>query len=520
MNKLKTARVVVQTIVFLFAAISLFLLSFPFKFITTKEFFFTSPSLLIFAYIAAQYITAAMFVLAVFVVLALLFGRVFCGWICPYGAVMDFFAFICRPFRKWRESAPSKGLMSKYYILLAFFILAVLGFQFVWIFEPITIFSRFINLSFFPFVNTITDKFFQYMIINHNFGESVYDALRSNIFDSRSIAFRYQFIFFLLFIIPVFAALYKKRFWCRYICPLGASLGILSIKPKFPLRKGSCRLNCGKCGQICRSNAIRHDGSYIPSECVMCMDCANLKCGVKDKKAVKPSPLAGEGLAKQEGEGYAVAVNPTLQTSNSTLPKGITRKQFLFWGSGVLAAVYMFGRKAYGTGKKTNHPVIRPPGAMPEKQFKEACVRCGNCMKVCTTNGLQPVMLESGIDGIWTPEMDNIIGYCEYSCNACGRVCPTQAIKALSMEEKMQWRMGKAEVIKDRCVPWKDGIECLVCEEHCPVPSKAIKLVKETINGTEAEVPVVDLDLCIGCGVCENKCPVEGRHRGIVVETL
>ncbi|MCL1972279.1 MAG: 4Fe-4S binding protein [Endomicrobia bacterium] len=496
MNKLKTARIIVQITAFLFASVSLFLLSYPFKFITAKEFFLTSPSLLIFAYIAAQYITAAIFILTVFIALALLFGRVFCGWLCPYGAVMDFFAFLCRPFRKWRESAPSKGLMSKYYMLLGFFILAVLGFQFVWIFEPITIFSRFINLSFFPFVNAITDKFFQYMIINHNFGEGVYDALRNNIFDSRSIAFRYQFIFFLLFIIPVLAALYKKRFWCRYICPLGASLGILSVKPKFPLRKGSCSLNCGRCEQICRSNAIRHDGSYIPSECVMCMDCMASNCRQSIECRVK---------SEDNGSGK---------------DKGITRKQFLFWGGGVLAAIYMFGRKAYGAGKKTNHPVIRPPGSMPENQFKEACVRCGNCMKVCITNGLQPVMLESGVDGIWTPEMDNIIGYCEYSCNACGRVCPTQAIKALSPEEKMQWRMGKAVIIKDRCVPWRDGIECLVCEEHCPVPNKAIKFVKEIINGMETEVPVVDLDLCIGCGVCENKCPVYGKPRGIVVEPL
>ncbi|MCL2144641.1 MAG: 4Fe-4S binding protein [Endomicrobia bacterium] len=506
MNKLKTVRIAVQTTVFLFAAISLFLLSFPVKFIETKEIFLTSPSLLFSAFIAAQYITAGIIILAVFVVLALLLGRVFCGWLCPYGAVMDFFAFLCRPFRKWRESAPSKGLMSKYYMLLGFFVFAVLGFQFVWIFEPITIFSRFINLSFFPFINTITDNFFQYMIINHNFGEGIYNSLRNNIFASRSITFKYQFIFFLLFIIPVFAVLFKRRFWCRYICPLGACLGLLSIKPKFLLRKEACCLNCGKCEQMCRSNAIRRDGSYIPSECVMCMDCTtlkcgvwSLKCGVKDKKAV----------------------NSTLQTPNSKQHyKGITRKEFLFWGGGVLAAIYMMGRKAYGAGKRIKNPVIRPPGAMTEKEFKEACVRCGNCMKVCITNGLQPVMLESGIDGVWTPKMDNIIGYCEYSCNACGRVCPTQAIKALPMEEKMLQKIGNAVIIKEKCVPWKDGVECLVCEEHCPVPDKAIKFEKEIVNGIEVDVPVVDFHLCIGCGVCENKCPVEGRARGIVVSPL
>lgn len=500
MNKLKTARRTVQAIAFIFAAVSLFILSFPFKFIETKEFFLTSPSLLTFAMIAAQYITAGIVVLAVFIIAAMLFGRVFCGWLCPYGAVMDFFAFLMKPFKKWKEKSPAKALMSKYYILAAFFVLAVLGFQFVWIFEPITVFSRFINMSLFPFVNTVTDKFFQYLIINHETGEAVYDVLRNNIFDSRSITFRYQLIFFILFIIPVLAVLFRKRFWCRYICPLGASLGILSIKPKFPLRKEACKLNCGKCEQMCRSNAIRHDGSYIPSECVMCMDCTTLKC-------------------YQPGS-EAPVIKKTEECKNAVKAAGISRRDFLYWGGGALAAIYMFGRKTYGAGRRKKSPVIRPPGAMTEKEFKQACVRCGNCMKICITNGLQPVMLESGIDGIWTPKLDNITGYCEYSCNACGKVCPTQAIKALDIAEKEKIKIGNAVIVKEKCVPWKDGIECLVCEEHCPVPDKAIKFVKETINGVDVDVPVVDYHLCIGCGVCENKCPVEGKERGIVVEPV
>jgi MauM/NapG family ferredoxin protein len=500
MNKLRAARVTVQIIAFLFASAALFLLSFPFKFIETKELFLTSPSLLTLAMIGAQYVTKGVIVLAVFVMLALLLGRVFCGWLCPYGAVMDFAAFLAKPFRKTRENTPGKGLMSKYVLLFIFFLAAVLGFQFVWVFEPVTVFSRFINLSFFPFINTVTDKFFQYMIMNHDFGEGIYYALRNNIFDSRSISFHYQIVFFLLFIIPVIAVIFKRRLWCRYVCPMGASLGILSLKPKFLLRKEACRLNCGKCEQLCRSNAIRHNGSYIPSECVMCMDCTALKC----YKPVKAETVMKNAREKDSADNAGK----------------ISRKQFLFWSGLTVASIYMVGRKAYGAARKSKNPVIRPPGAMPEKEFKQACVRCGNCMKVCITNGLQPVMLQSGIDGIWTPAMDNITGYCEYSCNACGRVCPTQAIKALSPEEKVNVKMGQAEIIKEKCVPWKDGIECLVCEEHCPVPDKAIKLVPAVVNGQEVEVPVIDLEKCIGCGVCENKCPVEGRKRGIVVKPL
>jgi len=502
MNKLKAARIAVQISAFVFAVISLFILSFPVRFISTKEFFLTSPSLLLYAQIAAVYFAKGMIVLALFVILALLFGRVFCGWLCPFGAVMDFFAFIVSPFKKRSESPPAKGLLSKY-ILLAFFgVSAILGFQFVWFFEPVTVFSRFFHLAFFPFVNAVTDKGFQYAIMNYNVGENLYYLIRDNLFSARQISFNYSLVFLVMFIVPVLMVLYKRRFWCRYICPLGASLGILSIRPAFPLKLAKCKIRCGKCENMCRANAIRRDGTYIPSECVMCMDCAALECRRPETAGVPAvEPASAEPAAEPKD-------------------KGITRKQFLFWGSGVLAAIYMIGRKAYASSRKTAASLIRPPGAMPEREFKQACVRCGNCMKVCVTNGLQPSMTESGIDGIWTPKMDNLIGYCEYNCNACGQVCPTQAIKSLPMEKKTEFRMGLAEVHQDRCIPWKDGISCIVCQEHCPIPDKAIKLESRVIKGNTVDIPVVDIELCIGCGICENKCPVEGRKRGITVQPL
>ncbi|MCL2485603.1 MAG: 4Fe-4S binding protein [Endomicrobia bacterium] len=494
MNKIKILRIAVQIISFFLISASFFLLSFPLKFINARDFFLSSPSLVAFAALAAQYVILSFLIVLIFVILALVLGRVFCGWVCPYGTVMDCFAFIVKPFKKWRENAPSKMLMSKYVLLVFFLALAVLGFQIVWLFEPITVFNRFLSLSFYPFINASVDKTFQYTIMNYNFGEGIYQFLRVNIFDARQMSFAYSFLFFVFFIIPVLLVLYKRRFWCRYICPLGASLGILSVKPFVKLNLQKCKLHCGKCENMCRVNAIRRDGTYIPSECVMCMDCVTLQC-----RQIEELKLKSEDNDKN---------------------KGVTRKQFIFWGSGVLAALYMAGRKVYASGNSVSSPVIRPPGSISERKFKQACVRCGNCMKVCVTNGLQPVMTETGLDGIWTPQMDNYIGYCEYNCNACGHVCPTQAIEALSMEEKMKRRIGKAEIIKDLCIPWRDGISCLVCEEFCPIPDKAIKFVPEIINGQQVDVPIVDLYLCIGCGVCQNQCPVEGRNRGIMVRPL
>ena len=98
---------------------------------------------------------------------------------------------------------------------------------------------------------------------------------------------------------------------------------------------------------------------------------------------------------------------------------------------------------------------------------------------------------------------------------------PTHAIASLSLEEKKQHKIGTAHFDKTRCIPWHYGENCMVCEEHCPLPDKAIKFRKEsvqTIDGKQSEalLPYVDESPCIGCGICVTRCPVEG-DRGIFI---
>ena len=160
--------------------------------------------------------------------------------------------------------------------------------------------------------------------------------------------------------------------------------------------------------------------------------------------------------------------------------------------------------------------LIRPPGALEEAQFLRRCVKCGECMKVCITNGLQPTFLEAGLEGIWSPVLVPRIGYCEYRCTLCGQVCPTGAIKRLDLAEKEKIKIGLAMIDKSRCLPYAHATQCIVCEEVCPTPKKAIWFEKakvKTRDGKEMMLkqPRVDLDLCIGCGICETKCPVLGQ---------
>jgi ferredoxin len=163
---------------------------------------------------------------------------------------------------------------------------------------------------------------------------------------------------------------------------------------------------------------------------------------------------------------------------------------------------------------RPNPALIRPPGARPEEEFLQLCVRCGECMKVCLTGGLQPTLLEAGLEGLWSPRLVPRMGYCEYNCTLCGQVCPTQAIRRLLPDEKKKLRIGLAVIDPSRCLPYAFQTNCIVCEEHCPTPRKAIWFEEKEVlthagERRRVKQPRVDIELCIGCGICETKCPVQ-----------
>ena len=115
-----------------------------------------------------------------------------------------------------------------------------------------------------------------------------------------------------------------------------------------------------------------------------------------------------------------------------------------------------------------------------------------------------------------TPVLHPRLGYCEYNCSLCGQVCPTGAIPKLPLEVKKKAVIGLAIFDKNQCLPYAKKMNCMVCEEHCPISNKAIRFESvEEVDYSGKRItlkrPYVVDDLCIGCGICEYVCPLEEK---------
>ncbi len=436
--------------------------------------------------------------------LTLVLGRSFCGWVCPLGVMVDIADRLWAP-KNQGKIGRTKLRPLKTWFLVFFVIAAISGVQFVWILDPIPLTWRTFGAVIFPGLTLGLNGFFNLLInlgANWDWLYESYDWFTFTITPLETHVITGWFVVAVMFVIILGLSAISRRFWCRRLCPLGALLGLVA---KFSLLQrvvveDTCT-ECGLCSKRCKMGAIEDDFETTEkSECILCLNCADdCRKGKTIFTFRKPSrQLSAVDLGRRSAIG--------------TVAGGV--------GTGV--AIHFLDPTV-----TTSQWLIRPPGAREEAEFLDRCIRCNECVRICSTTGkcLQPLHFEEGVQAFWSPIADYSSGYCEFTCNLCGLVCPTEAIEPIPLEEKKRTKMGVAEIYKEICIPYKDKENCIVCEEHCPTSPKAIEFRPKVAildDGTERPFlePFVRTGRCIGCGICEDKCPVEGHKAIRVVRRL
>jgi polyferredoxin len=209
------------------------------------------------------------FILWSFVAISMLFwGRgVFCGWLCPFGALQELINLLAQRLGIRQIALPfelhERLWMLKYVIFLV--ILAV---------SLHSIMTAFGIAEIEPFKTAITMKFMR----------------------------DWHFVGYALLLL--FAGLFIERFYCRYLCPLGAALAIPARMRMFEWlrRYRECGAECHLCARQCTVQAIHPLGAINPNECIYCLkcqanyfdhdNCLHLKRRAERRRGRAPTPAA------------------------------------------------------------------------------------------------------------------------------------------------------------------------------------------------------------------------------------
>jgi len=259
---------------------------------------------------------------------------------------------------------------------------------------------------------------------------------------------------------------FKKRFFCTNICPVGTVLGFISRFAPFQIRINTdkCKV-CSLCAKSCPCGAIDFKNHTVNNKiCVRCFKCLP-KCEHGALYyGLQKTPKAKFSLKRREflKAGLVLAVFGT------ALKGGIVLSQKLF---------------------QKLKQVILPAGADNPQDFANRCLNCNLCVQNCPMKIIKPATIDTPFVHL---EYGN--SYCRFDCHRCSSVCPSGAIKRLTLIQKQHTKIANAVINEDMC------IKCGVCSFECP---------KKIIIKQKGKAPVIQFDKCIGCGKCATVCPVK-----------
>lgn len=426
--------------------------------------------------------------LVILMVLTLLFGRVYCSFLCPLGIFQDIVIRISNfARRKAGSGRRPKMKYSKPHNVLRYSILVLSGISLVFMFTyPLALLDPYSNYG---------------RIVRHVFGtvEMSMTNLLSGIFPATfytqqyvsigTFAFVYSLAF--LVVIVIFSAA-RGRLYCNTLCPVGTFLGAVGGLSLFKpvIDKEKC-MKCGLCAGNCKSSCINLETKEIDAtRCVACYNCLTSckRGGVK---------LLPTWLRKRKSDDpyHRDLENPERRTALIAIG-----------GLAAAAAAKHIGSKASGYGKANsgeNTPIM-PPGARNLQAFKDSCTACHACIAACPNKIIKPAYLEYGIDGIMLPTIKYEKKYCSFGCNTCSHTCPHGALEHISPEQKQKTQIALATYDPSTCVVVEDGVKCGACAGSCP--AGAIGMRENPVVAGQF-LPKIDPLKCIGCGACEYACP-------------
>jgi polyferredoxin len=439
----------------------------------------------------------------------LLFGRIYCSWVCPMGIVQDFFAHAARITRKLKfkhRYSWHTGNNRMRYTWLGFIAIAsALGLTLpITLFDPYSAYGRVASQIIVPIKSLVTPD--------------------ATLFISSLVAFG---IAVATLLVVGWTAYHRGRLVCNTVCPVGSLLSLISKYSllHFDIDTDLC-VNCRKCEHVCKAECINPlDHVVDSSRCVMCFNCVDAcehnairytvsrkRLSIPMMQPIETAPTAapmevnvGTDSANANNAATRHAVNSgEMSDTHSSSIRKVDRRQFLATGLIVAAAPALLAadttrrRIEAITNNATPLPELRPvipPGAESLDKFLDRCTGCGLCVARCPAHVLRPSTHELGWSNMLHPIKNYDKSYCRYNCTRCTEVCPTAALMPLTEAEKHSFVVGTATVEADNC------IGCGLCASRCP--RKAIEMK----SAGKGRVATVDRSLCIGCGSCQYICP-------------
>ena len=446
-------------------------------------------------------------ILGVLLLLTLLFGRVYCSFICPLGILQDIVFRIRRwlaPKRFLKFSRPVPWMRYGVLALLAACcVTGLAGLSLNWL-DPYSIFGRIMYVLAWPAAiwsnNLLAADSSSADLVQMDYFPAAFPVLLASAG--------------MLGLVAVMSA-WKGRLYCNTVCPVGTFLGLLSRISLFRLGfdPASCK-KCGKCVKSCKAQCLNLKEYKIDSSrCVACYDCVR-SCsegGIRYRWFTR---------VRQQIPAQKKKVPPA-PSSSAAVPSiaGSSRRQFLEATAVGLAAAAFSGCRGDAARKLDPTQCVLPPGAGSLERFLDICTGCQMCVANCPTHVLQPSYLQLGLKGFMKPRMDFATKYCLYDCHRCAEVCPTGAIRRMPVTAerdtegitKDTTRIAVARFYVCRCLVAREDMDCGACTEHCP--TKALYTVPYIgRDGQEHRLPRLDPSLCIGCGACEHACPVTAER--------